>query len=151
MNRRRSALNFSGELGDHFTADLAGVPSGDQPHLFGDTKFRSVDYCLRATTAFREYFPAAVTADAKNITRDGPNVTLMVPNRARPAAPKVLYAVPSFGWDPRRPRRPLAPGRARPRSTTSMVTRPCSPLTRTVARVGPAWRTTLVSDYCTMR
>jgi hypothetical protein len=86
--------------------------SGDKfrSHLFGDTKFRSVDYFLRATTAFREYFPAAVTADVKNITRDGPKVTISVPNRARPAAPKVLYAVPSFGWDPVRPRRPIAPG-----------------------------------------
>jgi hypothetical protein len=79
-------------------------------HLFGDTKFRSVDYFLRATTAFREYFAPAITADSRNITRDGPKVTIKVPNRARPAAPKVLYAVPSFRWDPVRPRPPLAAG-----------------------------------------
>ncbi|MBV8414638.1 MAG: hypothetical protein JO251_05440 [Verrucomicrobia bacterium] len=79
-------------------------------HHFGDTKFRSVDYFLRATTAFREYFSPAITADSRNITRDGPKVTIKVPNRSRPAAPKVLYAVPSFRWDPVRPRPPLAAG-----------------------------------------
>jgi hypothetical protein len=92
------------------TSSNANAKSYSQLHLFSDTKFRSVDYCLRATTAFREYFPPAITADPKNITRDGPKMTLKVPNRARPAAPKVLYVVPSFGWDPLRPRRPLAPG-----------------------------------------
>jgi hypothetical protein len=92
------------------TGGNANAKFYSQPHLLGDTKFRSVDYFLRATTAFREYFPAAITADTRNITRDGPKVTVKVPNRARPAAPKVLYAVPSFGWDPVRPRRPIAPG-----------------------------------------
>jgi hypothetical protein len=92
------------------TGGNANAKFYSQPHLFGDTKFRSVDYFLRATTGFREYFPVAITADPKNITRDGPKVTLKVPNRARPAAPKVLYALPSFRWDPVRPRRPIAPG-----------------------------------------
>jgi hypothetical protein len=92
------------------TGGKANAKVFSQLHLFGDTKFRSIDYFLRATTAFREYFPPAITADPKNITRDGPKVTLTVPNRARPAAPKVLYAVPSFGWDPVRPRPPLVPG-----------------------------------------
>jgi hypothetical protein len=32
------------------------------PHNFPDTKFRSVDYWLRGTTAFREYFPSTFLA-----------------------------------------------------------------------------------------
>jgi hypothetical protein len=92
------------------TGGAANSKVFSQQHLFGDTKFRSVDYFLRAATAFREYFPPAISADPKNITRDGPKVTLKVLNRARPAATKALYVVPSFGWDPPRPRRPLAPG-----------------------------------------
>jgi len=79
-------------------------------HNFGDTKFRSVDYFLRGTTAFREYFPPQVTADPKNLTRDGPKVTNVVANRARPAAPKPLYVIPTFGWDPKRPLTRLVPG-----------------------------------------
>jgi hypothetical protein len=82
-----------------------------QQQHFGDTKYRSIDYFLRATTVFREYFPPEITADQKNITRDGPKFTLKVPNRARPAAPKMLYVIPTFGWDPpRSSRKPLAPG-----------------------------------------
>ena len=38
-------------------------------HEFHDTKHRKVDYTAIATTRFREYFPAAVTADPANLTR----------------------------------------------------------------------------------
>jgi hypothetical protein len=83
-------------------------------HEFGDTKYRSVDYHALATTRFREYFAPAITQDPKNITREGPAFNVKIPSRARPAAPKVLYVVPTFGWegihDPTVPPKPLAPG-----------------------------------------
>ncbi|MFN7926814.1 MAG: hypothetical protein U0Y68_02520 [Blastocatellia bacterium] len=82
---------------------------------FGDTKFREVFYSLRATTSFREYFPADITDDINNISVIGPqrgtgqkpsptDTTKMIPqgnfvwNTARPIAPKVLYIVPTFKW-----------------------------------------------------
>lgn len=89
---------------------------GSQPfqHKFGDTKYRSVNYHLVATTKFREYFPAAITQDPKNITREGPAFNVKIPNRARPAAPKVLYVLPTFEWqgvhDPTLQPKPLTAG-----------------------------------------
>jgi hypothetical protein len=68
-------------------------------HEFGDTKYRRVTYWMTATTRFREYFPASITNDPANITRVADEVTIDVPSSARPAAPKVLYVVPTFGWD----------------------------------------------------
>jgi hypothetical protein len=83
-------------------------------HKFGDTKYRSVDYHLLATTRFREYFPPSIAHDPRNITREGPVLKVKIPNRARPAAPKVLYVVPTFGWegvhDPTTPPGPRTPG-----------------------------------------
>ncbi len=68
-------------------------------HEFHDTKHRVVEYRAVATTRFKEYFPDALTADPVNITRTSESVTLSVLNSARPAAPKVLYVVPTFGWE----------------------------------------------------
>jgi hypothetical protein len=44
---------------------------GDR-HEFGDTKFRLIDYRLRATTRFREYLPPSVYAVRDEVTRLGP-------------------------------------------------------------------------------
>jgi hypothetical protein len=68
-------------------------------HEFHDTKHRKVNYTAVATTRFREYFPAAITADADNLTRKSLPQTLSVQNAARPAAPKVLYVLPTFAWE----------------------------------------------------
>jgi hypothetical protein len=103
-------------------------------HELGDTKFRLIHYRLKATTRFREYFPPSITADAKNLFREGPpfpgvsvqrfdkpdesdeskrlpgaHVLLNQPggqpggvaivSSARPAAPRVVYVVPTFGWE----------------------------------------------------
>jgi hypothetical protein len=78
-------------------------------HNLGDTKFRRINYTAIATTRFREYFPAKITADEKNIQRnsndalaDGKYVApnpLNILNSARPDIPKLLYVVPTFGWD----------------------------------------------------
>jgi hypothetical protein len=76
----------------HDVAILAGR------HEFHDTKYRKVNYQAVATTRFREYFPAEVTADEQNITRRSPAVTVDVLNSAPPPAPRVLYVLPTFVW-----------------------------------------------------
>ncbi len=74
--------------------------SGQEPvrHEFGDTKYREVTYTAVATTRFREYFPSESQA---KFTRESKEVTVKVLNSARPAAPKVLYIIPIFGWEGR--------------------------------------------------
>jgi hypothetical protein len=74
-------------------------PSHRTVHEFRDTKRRRVRYTPVATSRFREYFPADITADPANITRRGKTVEIDVPSAARPAAPKIEYVVPVFRWD----------------------------------------------------
>lgn len=70
----------------------AGKP---KRHDFGDTKYRAVDYMAVATTRFQEYFPEGTTP----LTRATEVATRVgVQNSARPLAPKVLYVLPTFGW-----------------------------------------------------
>jgi len=68
-------------------------------HDFGDTKHRRVRYHLNATTRFRDYFPPEIYEKSELISRTGPDAEVSVPNSARPDAPKVLYVVPTFGWE----------------------------------------------------
>jgi hypothetical protein len=68
-------------------------------HEFHDTKHRNVTYAAVATTRFREYFPDALASDINNITRRSLPVAVSIPSSARPAAPKVLYVLPTFGWE----------------------------------------------------
>src|SRR5712692_7211189 len=105
------------------TKDLVDVNPGLSlsnviKHEFHDTHYRKIDYHIVATTRFAEYFPPEITGDQKNISRDSdpdtswrlhpeqkvtpkvPKATFKVLNSARPAAPKVLYIVPTFKWDP---------------------------------------------------
>lgn len=65
-------------------------------HEFHDTRHRMVRYVARATTRFREYFPPD---DAGVFTRLGEDIVVDVPASTRPAAPRPLYAVPTFGWE----------------------------------------------------
>jgi hypothetical protein len=67
-------------------------------HEFGDTKHRMVNYHMTATTRFREYFPTEITDNTANLMREGTSMQVNVPSSARPAAPRVLYTVPTFGW-----------------------------------------------------
>lgn len=77
-------------------------------HEFGDTKYRKLLYRLTGTSRFREYFPPEITRDPANITRReefhaANGTTPAVPvaevlNSARPAAPSVLYVLPTFSW-----------------------------------------------------
>jgi len=81
-------------------ADLFNVDAFNPRHEFHDTKYRAIDYKIIATTRFREYFPAEITSKRENITRTSVPETFKILNSARPAAPKVLYVVPTFRWDP---------------------------------------------------
>jgi len=78
-------------------------------HALGDTKYHLVTYMAIGTTRYREYFPPAVLANPQDLIRptpaevgtvpaDNARFALDVPNSARPDAPKLLYAVPAFGW-----------------------------------------------------
>ncbi|HEY0320616.1 MAG TPA: hypothetical protein VGC66_06685 [Pyrinomonadaceae bacterium] len=87
------------KIEDYFPDDLYTYRMETIRHEFGDTKYRSVQYHLLGTTRFREYFSPEITADPKQITRSGPVREIPIRNSARPAAPKVLYIVPSFRWD----------------------------------------------------
>ncbi|NYE19046.1 hypothetical protein [Microbacterium immunditiarum] len=74
-------------------------------HEFGDTKHRLVDYRLRASTRFREYFPPSLLTPAGGAAEfdDGSSVVsevvrLSVPSSARPDPPVVHSVVPLFRW-----------------------------------------------------
>ncbi len=74
-------------------------------HEFGDTKHRLVDYRLRASTRFREYFPPDLLKPAAGAADfdDGSSVVseivrLSVPSSARPEPPVVHSVVPLFRW-----------------------------------------------------
>jgi len=79
--------------------NYTGVLFGDTKHEFGDTKYRRVTYWMVATTRFREYFPDSIASDPAQITQASNRLTIDVPSAARPPAPKVLYVVPTFGWE----------------------------------------------------
>lgn len=64
-------------------------------HKFGDTKHHWVNYTATATTRFLEYFPN----DSRLATTwTSPVAKVNVFSSARPQSPKILYAVPAFGW-----------------------------------------------------
>jgi hypothetical protein len=65
-------------------------------HELGDTKRRTLSYTVTATTRYREYFEDESLTFTRSRTR---SEGLTIPSSARPAAPSVLYAVPTFGWD----------------------------------------------------
>jgi hypothetical protein len=67
-------------------------------HEFSDTKFRRLRYHLNAASRFREYFPPEISLDAGNISREGRELNVIALSSARPAAPKLQYVVPTFGW-----------------------------------------------------
>ena len=97
------------------TNPVAVIDSGtksEPKHEFHDTKYHRVGYTPVAVTRFREYFPAA-TNTAAATTLPGADFTADVLNSARPAAPKVLYALPLFEWDTTPPGTPGSTGRPR--------------------------------------
>ena len=106
------------DLKDNFDVNAGLNIANFMKHEFHDTHYRKIDYHIVATTRFAEYFPPEITGNQTNVSRDSdpdtswrlhpeqrvtpkvPKATFKVLNSARPAAPKVLYIVPTFKWDP---------------------------------------------------
>ncbi len=90
-------------------ATEAAQPGEEAParpvHELHDTRHRVISYRARATTRFREYFPpddpglVVAAGEPGPFARDGDPVMINVPSSARPPAPRIAYAVPTFGWD----------------------------------------------------
>jgi hypothetical protein len=77
-----------------FSTLHAGQDKVPRPHMFGDTRYRRIAYRAVATTVFRENF----RNDAElTLTSEPWNVDIK--SRAPPATPKVLYVVPTQGWE----------------------------------------------------
>ncbi|WP_149262623.1 hypothetical protein [Actinomadura sp. K4S16] len=85
------ALTFNTRAGSMLTPPM---PTRQE---LGDTKHRRITYRATAASAFREYFPPEF-ADGR-LSRDGRPVTVEVPSSAPPAAPRVLYCVPTQAWE----------------------------------------------------
>jgi len=89
--------------------DQAEVALHDARHEFGDTKYRRIVYHSVATTRFREFLPRPLTDVPANIQRvesetdaNGqikPGLEHHILSSARPAAPEVLYVLPTFRWE----------------------------------------------------
>src|SRR5262249_47202907 len=72
-------------------------------HEFHDTRHHVVDYRLRATTRYREFFAPALLQPGADPLDDGhsvvaPVVRVSVPSSAVPAAPIVHSVLPLFRW-----------------------------------------------------
>ena len=67
-------------------------------HELHDTKYHRVRYRPVAVTRFREYFPQDTNTPAAT-TEPGAEQPAEVLSSARPAAPRLLYALPLFEWD----------------------------------------------------
>lgn len=105
-------------------------------HRIGDTKHHTIQYRLRATTRFREYFdaetltaadgdgdPEAPVDDGQSVV--GPEFTLSIPSSARPAAPVIHAVLPLFRWDiGTEPEQPVATRRRRRAGVRIYIERP---------------------------
>jgi hypothetical protein len=90
----------------------AGAAAGAR-HELGDTKHRFVQYRLRASTRFREYFPATLadtgaTDGSDGFSRVGVELPVSIQNSATPDRISLKYLMPSFGWDADDPPAPEA-------------------------------------------
>jgi hypothetical protein len=80
------------------------LPAGDVLHVhaavhqLGDTKHRDIDYRIRATTRYREYFDSRVVPTLDDVSLLGPATRLDVPSTARPNKPVVADVLPMFRW-----------------------------------------------------
>jgi hypothetical protein len=69
----------------------------EQKHEFGDTRYRLVNYEVKATSRFSEYFDPAQALDFSIDSKAKTEVQIL--NTARPAAPEIEYVIPLFGWE----------------------------------------------------
>lgn len=65
-------------------------------HDFGDTRHHRVTYRAVGTSRFVGFYPASLTENPQNVTRQSSPVTLHVPSTAPPAPPDIAYVVPTF-------------------------------------------------------
>lgn len=79
--------------------DLLNLAAQLKPHEFGDTKYRQVSYRFSVTSRFREYFSPTITRDPGALTRLGDEIQVDVLSSAPPAAPRLLYVMPTYGWE----------------------------------------------------
>lgn len=77
---------------------LGPLPTHQAVHVLGDTKHRLIKYRFKATTRFREYFPAEVYTEARPPYVTSMPVTISVPAAAAPARPEVASILPLFHW-----------------------------------------------------
>jgi hypothetical protein len=81
----------------------AGGKEDDDPaylslHEFQDTRHRTIRYRAIASSRFREYFRQELIASGAS-ARESPEAQVDVPSSASPPPPRLLYAVPMFGWE----------------------------------------------------
>ncbi|MDQ6850685.1 MAG: hypothetical protein M3070_12140, partial [Actinomycetota bacterium] len=67
-------------------------------HHFGDTKHRDIEYRMRASTRFREYFDPHLLPTIDDASVVGPVRTVDVPSCARAAKPVVRDLIPLLRW-----------------------------------------------------
>ncbi|MGB7982960.1 MAG: hypothetical protein WCF36_19425, partial [Candidatus Nanopelagicales bacterium] len=96
------------------------LPDGTVAHLhkcvhqLGDTRHRTIDYRMRATSRYREYFDPRVVPSTEDVSVLGPARTLDVPSTARPAKPVIADVLPLFRWyEQTEPEQPFALRRER--------------------------------------
>ena len=115
-----TSADGSAPLPDGTTLRLHGAV-----HQTGDTLHRMIDYRVRATTRYREYFPPQLTADVDDISVVGPTRTLDVPSSARPRKVIMRDVLPLFRWDERtEPAQPFGLRRSRRAGVRIYMERP---------------------------
>jgi hypothetical protein len=83
-------------------------------HHLGDTKHRMIDYRMRATTRYREYFDPHLLPTLDDASVAGPVHRADVPSSARPGKPVVRDLLPLLRWDEEtEPGQPFAVSRTR--------------------------------------
>ena len=93
--------------GDVLSATFNGVSiyqDAAPRHHFNDTKHHRVTYRAIATSRFCDYFtptlnPADPASPTRDFTRTSEPVVVDIPASARPNSPRILYVVPTFGWE----------------------------------------------------
>jgi hypothetical protein len=90
---------FDVAVHDPSVTEVTWTSADGKRHEFGDTKYHRVRYTAIATTRFRDYFQQAEASDPADVAREAlAAYEADVLNSARPAAPDLLYIIPTFEW-----------------------------------------------------
>ena len=98
---REAHAGHVAQLAVHYGAgSLSLSPAGAPPlrHDLGDTRRHDIHYTAIATTRYREYFAAELTADPAAITLASTPMCVIVKSSAPPLSPTVAYVMPTFHW-----------------------------------------------------